>query len=121
MKTEPGLTPLRLVGHVLPHVEQSEIAAEPASGSVAPWRSQRSMRSSSVAHSTRTVTVSFSVYAKGRRLALVPPELAVTPVCAECGAIWLLARATRWRLRLDIEDELVWFCPSCDEREFGET
>jgi hypothetical protein len=58
---------------------------------------------------------------KRRRLALVPAEVAVTPVCAECGAVWMPNDSTRWRLRLDVEDELVWFCPSCDEREFGET
>jgi len=43
------------------------------------------------------------------------------PVCAECGAVWLPADPARWRLRLDVDDELVWLCPSCDEREFGES
>jgi hypothetical protein len=46
-------------------------------------------------------------------------EVAITPRCVECGALWLLADPKRWRLRLDVDDEPVWFCPTCDEREFG--
>jgi hypothetical protein len=29
------------------------------------------------------------------------------------------AALPRWTLRLDVDDELVAFCPDCDEREFG--
>ena len=47
------------------------------------------------------------------------PEVAQTPTCAECGDVWLPADMDRWRLRLDIDDDLVWFCPECDEREFA--
>jgi hypothetical protein len=41
------------------------------------------------------------------------------PRCAEGGAAWLPDDPGRWRLRLDIDDYPVWFCPSC-EREFGD-
>jgi hypothetical protein len=49
----------------------------------------------------------------------VQRDVAVTPACAECGLVWLPADSSRWRLRLDVDDEPIWFCPSCDEREFG--
>jgi hypothetical protein len=51
----------------------------------------------------------------------VQQDVAITPRCAECGGVWLPADPDRWSLRLDDDDELVWFCPSCHEREFGET
>jgi hypothetical protein len=32
---------------------------------------------------------------------------------------WRAHRFRHWRLRLDVDEELVWFCPECDWREFG--
>jgi RNase P subunit RPR2 len=49
----------------------------------------------------------------------VQSEVTQTPTCAECGDVWLPADRKRWRLRLGFDDELVWFCPECDEREVG--
>ena len=49
----------------------------------------------------------------------MPREVALIPRCAECGDVWLPADRDRWRLRRDEDDELVWFCPECDWREFG--
>lgn len=46
------------------------------------------------------------------------------PTCAECGAIWLSTDNERWRAYLGGEDlyepaELVFFCTTCADREFG--
>jgi RNase P subunit RPR2 len=41
------------------------------------------------------------------------PEVALTPTCAECGDVWLPADRDRWRLHLDVDDELVWLCAEC--------
>jgi RNase P subunit RPR2 len=49
----------------------------------------------------------------------VQPEVAQTPTCADCGDVWLPADRDRWKLHFDVDDELVWFCSECDEREFG--
>jgi hypothetical protein len=49
----------------------------------------------------------------------VQPEVAQTPTCAECGDVGLPADRDRSKLHFDVDDELVWFCPECDEREFG--
>lgn len=38
--------------------------------------------------------------------------------CAECDAVDDGRRG--WTLRLDVDDELVAFCPDCDAREFGD-
>ena len=54
------------------------------------------------------------------RLVAVHPEVAQTPSCAECGDVWLPADQGRWKLHFDVDDELVWLCPECDEREFGD-
>jgi len=43
----------------------------------------------------------------------------VALIRAECGEIWLPADEDRWRAYLDTEDELVFYCPGCAEREFG--
>ena len=51
----------------------------------------------------------------------VKPEVVLTPTCVECGDVWLPADRDRWRLHLDVDDELVWLCPECNEREFGGT
>jgi hypothetical protein len=40
-------------------------------------------------------------------------------VCAECGAVSIPVTSPGWALRLDVDDELVAFCPQCDVREFG--
>jgi hypothetical protein len=50
----------------------------------------------------------------------VHPEVAQTPACVECGDVWLPADRDRWKLHFDVDDELVWLCPECDEREFGD-
>jgi hypothetical protein len=38
-------------------------------------------------------------------------------VCVECGRIDRGERG--WTLPLDIDDELVSFCPACDAQQFG--
>jgi hypothetical protein len=43
-------------------------------------------------------------------------EVALVPECVECGARWFPADEERWRLYLDCDDELVWFCAACAER-----
>jgi hypothetical protein len=42
------------------------------------------------------------------------------PRCSECREAWLPDDQERWRCYLDCDDELVFFCPECAEREFGE-
>jgi hypothetical protein len=39
--------------------------------------------------------------------------------CDECGALDDGRRG--WTLRLDCDDELVPFCPECDEEQFGDS
>jgi hypothetical protein len=46
------------------------------------------------------------------------PQLVVIPNCAECGEWWLPADEDRWRLYLDCDGDLVWFCSECAAREF---
>jgi hypothetical protein len=41
--------------------------------------------------------------------------------CVECGDLWLQADEERWRTYLDTEDEIVFCCPDCAEREFGDS
>jgi RNase P subunit RPR2 len=43
---------------------------------------------------------------------------AQTLECVECGKVWLPADDERWRAYLDTDDELVFYCPECAEREF---
>lgn len=43
--------------------------------------------------------------------------LAFALVCAECRRDDDGRRG--WRMRLTVDDELVAFCPECDQREFG--
>jgi hypothetical protein len=45
-------------------------------------------------------------------------QVALIPQCAECGDIWLPDDGERWRAFLDTDDELVFYCPECAEREF---
>jgi hypothetical protein len=40
-------------------------------------------------------------------------------VCAECGRRDA-GDEPGWTLKVDVDDELVAFCPECDELEFGE-
>jgi hypothetical protein len=41
--------------------------------------------------------------------------------CAECLDVWLPDNDERWQADFDTNDELVFFCPECAEREFGDT
>ncbi len=45
-------------------------------------------------------------------------QVALIPQCAECGEVWLPGDDDRWRAYLDTDDELVFYCPHCAEREF---
>jgi hypothetical protein len=38
--------------------------------------------------------------------------------CAEYRDVWLPTDEDRWRAYLDIDDELVFYCPDCAGREF---
>lgn len=46
--------------------------------------------------------------------------VALISQCEECTRIWLPDERDRWRCYLDDEDNLVFFCPECAEREFDE-
>jgi hypothetical protein len=51
-------------------------------------------------------------------------QVAPIPRCAECEARWLPADEQRWRAYLGSDDldeppEVVFYCPSCAEREFA--
>jgi hypothetical protein len=47
--------------------------------------------------------------------------VALIPRCAECEASWLPADEDRWQgyLTDDEPQEVVFYCPSCAAREFG--
>ena len=47
-------------------------------------------------------------------------QVALIPQSAECGERWLPGDEERWRAYLDTDSELVFYCPDCGEREFGE-
>jgi hypothetical protein len=52
-------------------------------------------------------------------------SVALIPQCAECGACWLPADEECWRAylgsdTLDEPAEVVFYCPDCAEREFGD-
>ena len=52
-------------------------------------------------------------------------SVALIPQCAECDACWLPANEDRWRAYLGGDDlaelaEVVFYCPACAEREFGD-
>jgi hypothetical protein len=56
-----------------------------------------------------------------RKLAGMSAEqVALIPECAECGEVWLPADEDCWKAYLDTDDELVFYCPKCAEREFGD-
>jgi hypothetical protein len=51
-------------------------------------------------------------------------SIASIPSCAECGALWLPTDEERWSAYLggnDLDEpgELVFYCPDCAVREFG--
>jgi hypothetical protein len=46
-------------------------------------------------------------------------QVAQIPHCAECGERWLPDDDDRWRAYLDTDDELVFYCSDCAEREFA--
>jgi hypothetical protein len=46
-------------------------------------------------------------------------QVALIPRCVECGEVWLPGDEDRWEAHFDTDDELVFFCPECAEREFG--
>ena len=48
--------------------------------------------------------------------------VAIIPRCAECEGHWLPADEERWQAWLTDDEpaELVFYCPACAEREFGE-
>ena len=45
-------------------------------------------------------------------------RVALIPHCAECLNVWLPGDEDRWRAYLDTDDELVFYCAECAEREF---
>jgi hypothetical protein len=45
---------------------------------------------------------------------------AAEPNCVACGDVWQAKDERRWRAYVDGEHSLVFFCPSCAEREFEE-
>lgn len=47
-------------------------------------------------------------------------QVALIPRCAECLAVWLPDDDEHWRAYLDLDDNLVFYCPGCAEREFGD-
>jgi hypothetical protein len=47
-------------------------------------------------------------------------QVALIPQCAECREVWLPADEDRWKAYLDTDDVLVFFCPECAKREFGQ-
>jgi hypothetical protein len=48
--------------------------------------------------------------------------VAIIPTCPECGAHWLPADRERWQAWLtnDEPPEVVFYCPACAGREFGD-
>jgi hypothetical protein len=51
--------------------------------------------------------------------------VAVIPQCEECGKVWLpLVDRERWQpywIDDGPEERLIFYCPECAEREFGDT
>ena len=48
--------------------------------------------------------------------------VALIPKCAECEAVWLPTNEAQWQAWLTDDEpaELVFYCPECAEREFGD-
>ena len=53
-------------------------------------------------------------------------RVALIPKCVECKAVWLPADQERWRAYLGCDEyldgpaEVVFYCPECAKREFGD-
>ena len=47
-------------------------------------------------------------------------QVALIPQCAECNQVWLPDDGDRFQAYFDTHDELVFYCPECAGREFGE-
>jgi hypothetical protein len=47
-------------------------------------------------------------------------QVALIPQCAECGEFWLPDDQERWSAYLDTDNEVVFYCPDCAGREFGD-
>jgi hypothetical protein len=47
-------------------------------------------------------------------------QVALIPQCAECKRVWLPDDGDRWQAHFDTDDVLVFYCPECAERKFGE-
>ena len=47
-------------------------------------------------------------------------QVGLIPQCAECNRLWLPDDGDRRRAYFDTDDELVFYCPECAEREFLE-
>jgi hypothetical protein len=45
-------------------------------------------------------------------------QVALIARCIECGDLWLPVDDARWRAYLDADDNLVFYCAGCAEREF---
>jgi hypothetical protein len=47
--------------------------------------------------------------------------VASVPQCEECRRVWLTQETDPWRCNLDAdEDNLVFYCPDCADREFDD-
>jgi hypothetical protein len=47
--------------------------------------------------------------------------VALIPQCAECRTLWLPDDPERWHAYLDTDDELVFRCAHCSERELSDS
>jgi RNase P subunit RPR2 len=47
--------------------------------------------------------------------------VALIPQCAECRTLWLPDDRERWRAYFDTDDEIVFFCAQCSERELRDS
>jgi predicted RNA-binding Zn-ribbon protein involved in translation (DUF1610 family) len=54
-------------------------------------------------------------------VAVTIEPVALTPLCPECGDLWLPDDRERWRAYLtdDQPSEVAFYCPECAERDFG--
>jgi hypothetical protein len=50
--------------------------------------------------------------------AMSAEKVALIARCIECGDLWLPVDEARWRAYLDADDNLVFYCAGCAEREF---
>lgn len=54
--------------------------------------------------------------------AVTTERVRLVPACQECSRLWLPGDRDRWRaywIDAGDEDELLFYCPSCAEREFA--